>query len=180
MKINSQEAREILDLNNFVIFENYLNPPEKYLFDKAYAEKKSVEHNDGYNYGPMAIMPENFFENKSVNDFYNECSDLYGVKTSLLLISGNSKGQSTARHSDQSNVLHWQCVGSSEWTFYNNPEIGVETKVMLNAGDIIWFKKDNDHSVRNLENKYSIVFNEVELLKNFLIKKYSDNGLEFK
>jgi hypothetical protein len=179
MKINSKEARKILDLNNFVIFKNYLNPPEKYLFDKAYAEKKSVEDNDGYDYGPMAKMPKYFFENKSVNNFYNECSDLYGVRTDLLLISGNSKKPGTARHSDQSNVLHWQCFGKSEWTFYDNPEIGVETKVMLNAGDIIWFKKDKDHSVRNLGYKYSIIFNEVELLKNFLIKKYSENGMKF-
>ena len=104
---------------------------------------------------------------------------MYKVKTSLLLISGNTEGHGTARHSDQSNVLHWQCVGSSEWTFYDNPEIGVETKVMLNAGDIIWFKKDKDHSVKNLEDKYSIVFNEVELLKNFLIKKYAENGMKF-
>lgn len=179
MKINSEEARAILDLNNFVIFKNYLNPPDKYLFDNVYRPKDEIRHSDGHNYGSMAIMPEIFFKNKSVNDFYNECSDLYGVKTALLLISGNSKGHGTARHSDQSNVLHWQCVGKSEWTFYDNPVPNAETKVILNAGDIIWFKKDNDHSVRNLGDKYSIVFNEVELLKNFLIKKYSENGMEF-
>jgi hypothetical protein len=136
MKINSKEARVILDLNNFVIFKNYLTPPEKDLFDKAYAEKKSVEHNDGYNYGPMAKMPEYFFNIESVNNFYNECSDLYGVKTDLLLIRGNAD-QGTNRHSDQSNVVHWQCAGQSEWTFYDNPKPGAETKVMLNAGDII-------------------------------------------
>ena len=179
MKINSQEARKILDLNNFVIFKNYLNPPDKHLFDKAYQPERQVRHSDGHYYGSMAIMPENFFENKSVNDFYNECSDLYGVKTTLLLISGDPKNKGTSRHSDQSNVLHWQCFGKSQWTFYDNPEIGVETKVMLNAGDIIWFKKDNDHSVRNIGYKYSIIFNEVELLKNFLIKKYSENGMKF-
>jgi tRNA G10 N-methylase Trm11 len=178
MKINSKEARAILELNNFVIFKNYLNPPEKNLFEKAYAEKKSVEHDDGYNYGPMAIMPKYFFEVKSVNDFYNECSNLYGVETSLLLISGNAD-QGTNRHSDQSNVIHWQCAGKSEWTFYNNPEPNIETKIILNAGDVIWFKKDKDHSVKNLQFKYSIIFNEVELLKNFLTKKYAESGMEF-
>jgi hypothetical protein len=178
MKINSEEARAILDLNNFVVFKNYFNPPEQELFDKVYETKRSVKHNDGYNYGAMAKMPKYFFKNENVKNFYKECSDLYGVETDLLLIDGNP-GQGTSRHSDQSNVLHWQCTGESEWTFYDNPEPGVETKVLLNAGDIIWFKKDNDHSVKNLKLKYSIIFNEVELLKRFLTKKYAENGMEF-
>jgi hypothetical protein len=179
MKINSQEANAIFESNNYVVFRNYATPPDVSLFNRVYVLEKRIEDAEGFNFGPMRIMPKYFFETKSVNNFYNDCSELYGVKTTLLLIEGDPEGTGTDRHSDQSNVVHWQCAGKSEWTFYDNPKPGIETKVMLNAGDVIWFKKDTDHSVKNLEYKYSIIFNEVELLKKFLIKKYNEAGKEF-
>jgi len=180
MKISSEEARVILDTNNYVVFRNYLTPPEGFLFDKAYGSKSEVLDESGFDYGPMRMMPEYFFENKNVSDFYDECSSVYGVKTTPLLIEGHVYGKGTDRHSDLSDVIHWQCSGKSEWTFYDNPTEGTYTKIILNAGDIIWFKKDQDHSVENLDSKRSIIFMSTNILKDFLVKKYAAVGREFK
>jgi hypothetical protein len=180
MKINSKEASAVLEQNKYVVFRNYLTPPEGFLFDKAYGPKSEVLDESGSDYGPMRMMPEYFFENKNVSDFYDECSSLYGVKTTPLLIEGNVYGKGTDRHSDLSDVLHWQCSGKSEWTFYDNPQNGSTTKVLLASGDIIWFKKDQDHSVENLDTKRSIIFMSTNILKDFLVKKYAEVGREFK
>jgi len=179
MKINSKEARASLDANNYVVFRNYATPPDGSLFDKAYGPKSEVLDDSGFDYGPMRIMPEYFFEDENVSNFYNECSDTYGVKTTALLIEGNVWGKGTDKHSDLSDVLHWQCSGKSEWTFYDNPKKGSKIKVILSAGDIIWFKKDQDHSVQNLESKRSIIFMSSNILKDFLVKKYAAAGREF-
>ena len=71
-------------------------------------------------------------------------------------------------------------MGKSEWTFYDNPTEGTETKFILNAGDVVWFKKGKNHSVQNLEDKFSIIFNEKNILKDFLVKQYAAVGKEFK
>ena len=191
MKINSEEARGLFDANNYLVFRNYATPPATSLFYKAYEKNTPYELNKPYekkehfidsygkNLGPMMSLPEYFFEDENVNNFYNECSDLYGVKTTLLLIEGRAVGSPTSRHCDASDVIHWQCMGKSEWTFYDNPTEGVETKIILNAGDIMWFKKDKDHSVVNLEDKFSIIFMASDALRNFLIKQFAAAGKEF-
>jgi hypothetical protein len=180
MKINSKEAREELELNNFVIFRNYATPPDVSLFYKAFGAKKELLADDGFDYGPMRVMPEYFFYHKDVSDFYDECSEVFGEKTTPLLIEGHSKGKGTDRHHDLADVIHWQCSGQSEWTFYDNPTDGSETKIILNGGDIIWFKKNNDHSVENLKDKQSIIVMSSNILKDFLVKKYAEAGREFK
>lgn len=64
MKISSEEARVILDTNNYVVFRNYLTPPEGFLFDKAYGSKSEVLDESGFDYGPMRMMPEYFLKIK--------------------------------------------------------------------------------------------------------------------
>jgi hypothetical protein len=180
MKINSKEAREIVDLNKYLVFRNYSTPPIKSLFEKAYNTNETVMDNEGFNFGPMRALPEYFFENENVNNFINECSSAYNVKTTPLLIEGQYEGHGTKKHSDEADVIHWQCMGKSEWTMYDNPTEGTETKFILNAGDVVWFKKHQDHSVQNLESKFSIIFMSNDILKEFLIKKYAAVGKEFK
>jgi hypothetical protein len=180
MKINSEEARVILDTNNYVVFRNYATPPARSLFDKAYEQKENVTNSDdGKPLGSMKVVPEYFFEDANVDNFYNECSSLYGVKTTLLLIEGGAGGSPTTRHSDLADVIHWQCGGKSEWTFYDKSSWDSKTKIIMNAGDVIWFKKNQDHSVQNLEDKVSIIFMENNILKDFLVKQYAAAGREF-
>ena len=180
MKINSQEAREIFDLNHYVIFRNYLDVPDISLFDEAYQQKADVSNsNDSKPLGSMKIVPEYFFKDKNVINFYDECSSLYNVKTTLLMLEGTGGGSPTSRHSDQSDVIHWQCGGQSEWIFYDLPTKGSETKFIMNSGDVIWFQKDRDHSVQNLKDKVSIIFNEKNYLRDFIKKQYAAVGLEF-
>lgn len=181
MKLNSKEAKALLHENNYVVFRNYATPPSRSLFDKAYEKIDSVTNSDdGKPLGPMKTVPEYFFEDENVSNFYDECSELYNSKTTLLLIEGKGLGSPTTRHSDLNDVIHWQCLGKSEWTFYDNPTEGSETKVIMNAGDVIWFKKDKDHSVQNLEDKFAIIFMEKNILRDFLIKQYAAAGREFK
>lgn len=180
MKINSEEARSEIKLNNYVVFRNYATPPDLSLFEKAYKKKYKVTNSeDGKPLGNMKIMPEYFFENEDVNNFYKECSNLYDVKTTLLLISGNGQASPTTRHSDNGDVIHWQCSGQSEWTFYDTPKEGSETKIIMNSGDVVWFKKDKDHSVQNLTNKVSIIFMENDFLRDFLKNQFAAAGMEF-
>lgn len=175
MRISSKEAREILDADNFVLFRNYATPPDVSLFYKAYTEPEYVTGSD---LGPMKILPKYFFENKNVSNFYDECSNLYGVNTTLLLISGVKSENITEKHSDESDVIHWQCIGQSEWTMYDNPK-GSKTKFILNAGDIVLFKESQYHSVKNLQTKFSIIFNSNNILRDSIKKRYSDLGIQF-
>ena len=180
MRISSKEAREILDADNFVLFRNYATPPDESLFDKAYKQKEDVNNSDdGKPLGSMKIVPKYFFENKNVSNFYDECSSLYGVNTTLLMIEGMGWGEPTTRHSDESDVIHWQCIGQSEWTFYDKPTEGSETKIIMNSGDVMWFKKRQEHSVQNLKDKVSIIFMSNDILKEFLTKQYAAAGKKF-
>ena len=180
MKINSEEARTIVDSNKYLVFRNYGTPPTRSLFEKAYGPQQKVMDSRGYDFGSMRMLPEYFFENENVSNFINECSNTYGVKTTPLIIEGQAEGQGTKKHSDEADVIHWQCMGKSEWTMYDNPTEGTETKFILNAGDVVWFKKHQNHSVQNLESKFSIIFMSNDILKEFLIKKYAAVGKEFK
>lgn len=180
MEINSEETRTIVNSNKYLVFRNYGTPPHRYLFDQAFGKKETIMDNEGQDFGPMRMLPEYFFENENVSNFINECSNTYGVKTTPLLIEGKAEGQGTKKHSDEADVIHWQCLGKSEWTMYDNPTEGTETKFILNAGDVVWFKKHQDHSVQNLEDKFSIIFMSNDVLKAFLIKKYAAVGKEFK
>jgi hypothetical protein len=180
MKIHSEEAFEELESNRYIIFRNYATPPDSALFKKAYELRSDVTNSqDGKPLGSMKALPEYFFENKVVDDFYKECSGVYNVDTTLLLIEGKGKGSPTTRHSDLADVIHWQCSGKSEWTFYDNPTEGSDTKIIMNAGDVMWFKKHQDHSVQNLEDKFSIIFMENNILKDFLTKQYAAAGKVF-
>lgn len=180
MNISSKEALAELESNRYIVFRNYATPPDKSLFYKAYQLRESVTNsNDGKPLGSMKTVPEYFFENKDVDDFYKECSGVYNPDTTLLLIEGKGGGSPTTRHSDLADVIHWQCSGKSEWTFYDNPTEGSETKIIMNAGDIMWFKKHQDHSVQNLEDKFSIIFMENNILKDFLTKQYAAAGRTF-
>jgi hypothetical protein len=187
MKISSEEARVIFDTNNYVVFRNYTTPPARYLFDKAYEKRESVGDPFGGDYSSIKIMPKYFFENKDVNDFYNECLSMYDETNTYYIISGE-KGSETGRHSDDADVIHQQCMGKSEWTMYegliesHQERQNIEkkmTKIILNAGDVIWFKKHQEHSVQNLEDKFSIIFMSNETLKNFITKWYNELGKEF-
>jgi hypothetical protein len=180
MRINSKESIKELESNGYILFRNYATPPEKSLFDKAYQETEDVTNSDdGKPLGPMKKVPEYFFENKMVDDFYKECAGVYNVDTTLLLIEGKGGGSPTTKHSDLADVIHWQCSGKSEWTFYDNPKEGLETKLIMNAGDVMWFKKNQDHSVQNLEDKFGIIFMENDILKDFLTKQYAAAGKVF-
>jgi hypothetical protein len=182
MKINSKEARTILDTNNYVVFRNYATPPDASLFDKAFSWRPDVNNSDdGKSLASMKKLPEYFLENENVSNFINECSNTYGVKTTHLIIEGRIDGEGTTKHSDESDVIHWQCMGKSEWTFYDNPtdSIQFETKIILNAGDVVWFKKGKDHSVENLQAKFSIIFMSNDILKDFLTRQYAAAGREF-
>lgn len=180
MKISSKEARTILDTNNYVVFRNYNTPPGASLFDKAFSWREDVNNSDdGKSLASMRMLPEYFFENENVSNFINECSNFYGVKTTPLIIEGQIDGEGTTKHSDESDVIHWQCMGKSEWTMYDNPTKGSETKFILNAGDVVWFKKHQDHSVQNLQPKFSIIFMSNDILKDFLTRQYAAAGREF-
>lgn len=187
MKINSEETRRIFDANNYVVIKNYAAQLESFLFNKVYEKNERVLDHFGGDYSSIKIVPKYFFENKDVDNFYNECLSIYDKENTYYIINGD-KGSGTSRHSDMADVIHWQCVGQSEWTMYegliedSQERQNIEkesTKIILNPGDVIWFKKNQEHSVVNLENKFSIIFMSNEILKNFIAKKYAEIGKEF-
>ena len=61
---------------------------------------------------------------------------------------------------------------------YDNPK-GSKTKFILNAGDIVLFKESQYHSVKNLQTKFSIIFNSNNILRDSIKKRYSDLGIQF-
>ena len=134
----------------------------------------------------MNSVPSVFFENENVSRFYNECTEIYKDPNTFYAFS--VPADTTERHSDLADVIHWQCSGVSEWVMYeglvafDDERKNIEKKsetVRLNPGDVIWFKAGQEHMVINLEPKYSIIFMSNTDLKDFISKKYTEAGMSF-
>ena len=186
MNITSKEARDIFDSKNYVVLRNYIKPLDVSLFKNIYDNKMPVIDSHGYDYSSMHPVPRHFFENESVVRFYDECVSIYKDPNTFYAFS--VPADTTERHSDLADVIHWQCSGTSEWVMYEglvafgderkNIEKKSET-IKLHPGDVIWFKAGQEHMVVNLESKYSIIFMSNTDLKNFISKKYAEAGMSF-
>jgi len=141
------------------------NCSKNYLIIKDYPlevppESKFIELYKGFRQG-LSSVPDNLIadEYSSFHKLHQECLKIYGHEpNSYFTIEGKS-GSGTERHFDGCDVIHWQCHGQSEWTLESDGETEV---VVLNAGDIIWFKRGVHHTVMNLTDKFSVIFMAME------------------
>ncbi len=95
----------------------------------------------------------------NINSFLLECLDAYpeSIDTYMLYMIKGYGFSGSPRHQDPTDVIHWQCVGSSNWIIEDDSESIHE--IVLNPGDVLWFKKYAFHSVSNSDIKYGVVFN---------------------
>lgn len=61
----------------------------------------------------------------------------------------------TYLHTDPTDTIHWQCRGVSEW--FIGPDL---ESIILEPGDLLWFKAQTQHRVENLTEKYALIFAE--------------------
>jgi hypothetical protein len=170
------QARDLIKEKNYVVFKNNLEPPDLSLFVNLYKNKTDVYDTPARNYSNIKIASGSFLENSSVNQFYSKCLEVYGEPNTFYTFEGAANTGSDT-HTDSADVIHWQCYGKSEWTLYN----GIENseKIILEPGDVIWFKQGQRHSTFNLEPKMSLIFMSNEDLKKIIVEKYIQAGLDF-
>lgn len=61
----------------------------------------------------------------------------------------------TPSHTDEADTLHWQCRGATEWIIGSSSD-----SVILEPGDLIWFRANTWHKTSNLTEKCSLMFSE--------------------
>ena len=174
--MNIDQARDLIKEKNYVVFKNNLESPDLSLFVNLYKNKTDVYDTPARNYSNIKIASGSFLENSSVNQFYSKCLEVYGEPNTFYTFEGAANTGSDT-HTDSADVIHWQCYGKSEWTLYN----GIENseKIILEPGDVIWFKQGQRHSTFNLEPKMSLIFMSNEDLKKIIVEKYIQAGLDF-
>lgn len=118
---------------------------DKYLLSKTETTSGRILLNE-YN------IPE------SLNSFLLECLDAYpeSIDTYRLYMLKGYASSGSPRHQDPTDVVQWQCVGSSNWIIEdeNGPH-----EIILNPGDVLWFKEFTWHEVLNSGIKYAVTFN---------------------
>lgn len=181
------KAKIEFDTNNYVVFKNAMPDLPESIFKNFYKNVVSVIDEFNHDYSSMQIAPDYFFQNAGVQEFYNKCIKMYTDPNTFYIFEA-TKGGKTERHSDRADVVHWQCSGKSVWTMYKGlvafedegKNIEKESEeITLNAGDVIWFKSSQEHSVKSLTDKYSMIFMSNTDLKDFIKKQYDKAGIEF-
>ena len=170
------QAKDVIKEKNYVVFKNNLESPDLSLFTDLYKNRTEVLDAYAKNYSNIKIASGGFLENPSVKEFYSKCLEIYGEPNTFYTFEG-AKNSGSNTHSDSADVIHWQCHGKSEWTLYDDTSEPV--KIILEPGDVIWFKKGQKHSTFNLEPKMSLIFMSNEDLKKLISKTYTQSGLIF-
>lgn len=174
--MNMDQAKNVIKEKKYVVFKNNFDSPDIKAFMDLYKNKIDVYNTPARNYSNIKIVSGSFLENPSVNKFYNNCLEIYGEPNTFYTFEGASK-TGTDIHTDSADVIHWQCYGKSEWTMHDG--IDGPIKIILEAGDAIWFKQGQRHSTFNLEPKMSLIFMSNEDLKKIIVEKYTQAGLDF-
>jgi beta-galactosidase beta subunit len=174
--MDMDQAKDVVKEKNYVVFKNNLESPDLSLFADLYKNRVDVWDTLAKNYSNIKIASGSFLENSSVNKFYNKCLEIYGEPNTFYTFEG-AANTGSAVHSDSADVIHWQCHGKSEWTLYDDTSKPV--KIILEPGDVIWFKQGQRHSTFNLEPKMSLIFMSNEDLKKIIVEKYIQAGLDF-
>jgi len=174
--MNMDQAKDAIKEKKYVVFKNNLESPDLTLFTDLYRNRADVWDTRAKNYSNIKIVSNDFLNNPSVNEFYNKCLEVYGEPNTFYTFEGAAKTGSDT-HSDSADVVHWQCHGKSEWTLYE--DAAEPKKIILEAGDVIWFKKGQLHSTFNLEPKMSLIFMSNEDLKKMISERYTQSGLSF-
>jgi hypothetical protein len=171
------QARDLIKEKKYVVFKNNLESPDLNLFTDLYKNRADVWDTRAKNYSNIKIVSNDFLQNPSVKEFYGKCLEIYGEPNTFYTFEGAANTGSDT-HSDSADVIHWQCHGKSEWTLYN--ETSKPLKIILEPGDVIWFKQGQEHSTFNLEPKMSLIFMSNEDLKKIISERYTQSGLDFK
>jgi len=91
--------------------------------------------------------------------FLDECLEAYPIiDYEYYLMESRTfrnmdKNSGTEFHVDESDVLHWQCRGATQWIIGKNKD-----SFMLEPGDLLWFRANTEHSTENITEKYSLIF----------------------
>ena len=174
--MNMDQAKNVIKEKNYVVFKNNFDSPDIRAFIDLYKNRSEVFDVYAKNYSNIKIVSNDFLENPSVKEFYNKCLEIYGEPNTFYTFEGAVRSGSDT-HSDSADVVHWQCHGKSEWTLYD--ETSEPVKIILEPGDVIWFKKGQRHSTFNLEPKMSLIFMSNEDLKKIISERYTQSGLDF-
>jgi len=101
----------------------------------------------------------------TIRNFFIDASKSYpGVEFEMFAMRAETfrnldpANSGTYQHTDPHDVVHWQCRGASEWFMGEDQE-----SVLLEPGDLIWFKANTKHRIENLTEKYALIFNAGKL-----------------
>jgi ribosomal protein L16 Arg81 hydroxylase len=94
-------------------------------------------------------------------------NELLPISAFVNIIGGEKPGEA---HHDERETIFWQCIGTSEWTVYEDPAEGkyevaslkIKNQFVLNPGDILYLKNRGIHSVKNYGPRAAIAFAPVK------------------
>ena len=129
-----------------------------------------------------------FFLEQCLQAYPNRDYDYFIMQSNLY--RNNSTFAGTRLHKDPYDILHWQCVGATEWkiglggkhnsepvkqkeiqpgVFYYLFDSSWESEpetILLEPGDLLWFSAGVWHETTNITEKYALVFEAKEEIEN--------------
>ena len=151
MRIKDFVEKNINDNLEYAVLKNWHQPtPEQQKFKEFY----DVENQGGRISIKNKILYDEFkyFLEESLLAYPNKEYDYFLMEArSFRNVNSNS---GTDEHVDPHDILHWQCRGATYWFIGKNSE-----QIMLEPGDLIWFRANTKHRTENITEKYSLIFN---------------------
>jgi hypothetical protein len=164
-----------IDRKNITIFKNPFNKIplwEKFVEHREDGEKKSALKMLGRD--DLIIMFALDKNDEQLYEFFNGLEGfVYSVKKTFgndsfnvgpSFIVSKSLEDSAPRHNDPGEVIHWNCVGKSSWTLWeNHPEDDRpnddddHVNLILEEGDVIFLPDRIWHKVRSLTEKRAAI-----------------------
>jgi mannose-6-phosphate isomerase-like protein (cupin superfamily) len=104
-------------------------------------------------------------------EFLRVMGEVYGSKASqgqfTFVISENYRAlaerSGITKHTDTTDTIHWNTVGATIWTLYQN---GQANEYLVEPGDIVYIKYGTEHGVESLTPRAGIVFSGGEYHSN--------------
>ena len=133
----------------------------------SYAEDSDQQEKVGIKFGKignirfydrltMVIDYAGRFPYTGLDNITNQISS-YGldIVATMSLISLTNHEETTSKHSDPYDVFYLQCIGSAQWSVWDND---TENTFILNPGDFIFVPLDLTHEVKSLSPRSALSF----------------------
>ena len=169
---NFTEELRLAKDNNLThkVFRNVLEPSKDFDMFFDYIEKTKVDGNyrsdiDGF-YILNGVQKDDLYKFQNAENFENQCALAYEepirsrhgfsiVISELVMDEPEVKVSGIMKHTDPHDTIHWDYIGESLWTIYDNEG---EYEYHLMPGDVIYVATEIHHQVKSITKRAGIIF----------------------